>query len=47
MYKNKARWTRVGSSDIEEDSNMIDADKVKNYVQQINKSTIDDLLKKV
>lgn len=47
MYKNKSRWKRVGGSDDEEDSNTIDVDQVKNYVQQINKSTINDLLKKV
>lgn len=49
MYKNKNRWKRIGDdSDHEvEDSSNIDIDKVKNYVQQINKSTLNDLIKKV
>lgn len=44
-YKNKNRWKRVG--DDEDDSSVIDVDQVKNYVQQINKSTLKDLIKKV
>lgn len=47
-YKNKSRWKRVGGdSDLEEDSGIIDVDQVKNYVQQMNKSTLKDLIKKV
>lgn len=47
MYKNKNRWKRVGEdSDLEEDSNALDVDQVKNYVQQINKTTLKDLIKK-
>lgn len=48
MYKNKSRWKRVGNdSDLEEDTTNINVDQVKQYVQQINKSTINDLLKEV
>lgn len=48
MYKNKNRWKRVGGdSDIEEDSAKIDVDQVNNYVRQINKSTLNDLIKEV
>lgn len=48
MYKNKNRWKRVGDeSDHEDDSAVIDVDQVKNYVHQINKSTLNDLIKKV
>lgn len=48
-YKNKNRWKRVGNdSDIEEeDTTNIDVDQVKQYVEQINKSTLKDLLKEV
>lgn len=46
-YKNKNRWKRVGNnSDLEEDTN-INVDQVNQYVQQINKSTLNDLLKEV
>lgn len=44
-YKNKNRWKRVGED--EDDSSAIDVDQVNNYVQQINKSTLKDLIKKV
>ncbi|KAF0757593.1 BUD13 [Aphis craccivora] len=45
-YKNKNRWKRIGGdSDIEEDSTKIDIDQVNNYVQKINKSTLNDLIK--
>jgi len=47
-YKNKNRWKRIGGdSDIEEDSTKIDIDQVNNYVQKINKSTLNDLIKEV
>ncbi|XP_025420011.1 BUD13 homolog [Sipha flava] len=47
MYKNKNRWKRVGNdSDLEEeDITSINVDQVKQYVEQINKSTLNDLLK--
>lgn len=45
-YKNKNRWKRIGEeSDTEEESNKIDVDQVKNYVQNMNKSTLKDLIK--
>jgi len=48
MYKNKNRWKRLGGdSDTEEDSTKINVDQVNNYVQQINKSTLNDLIKEV
>jgi hypothetical protein len=49
MYKNKNRWKRVGNdSDLEEeDITSINVDQVKQYVEQINKSTLNDLLKEV
>lgn len=48
MYKNKNRWKRIGGdSDIEEDSTKIDVDQVNNYVQKMNKSTLNDLIKEV
>lgn len=46
MYKNKNRWIRVGG-DEDDSTTAIDVDQVKNYVQQINKSTLNDLIKKV
>ncbi|XP_050439234.1 BUD13 homolog [Adelges cooleyi] len=46
LYKNKNRWKRVGEdSDVEEESTKIDVDQVQKYVQQINKSTLNELLK--
>lgn len=47
MYKNKKRWKRVGEDSDNEDSSVINVDQIKNYVQQINKSTLNDLIKKV
>lgn len=47
MYKNKNRWKRVGGNSDDEDSSVMNADNVKNYVQQINKSTLKDLIKEV
>lgn len=48
MYKNKNRWKRLGGDiDIEEDCTKINVDQVNNYVQQMNKSTLNDLIKEV
>jgi len=48
MYKNKNRWKRIGGdSDSEESSTKIDVIQVQNYVKQINKSTLNDIIKKV
>jgi len=48
MYKNKTRWKRVGEDDdIEIEDNTTDVHQVQNYVEQMNKSTLHDLLKKV
>lgn len=49
MYKNKTRWKRIGEEDdiqIEHNTNT-NIQQVQNYVKQINKSTLKDLLKKV
>jgi len=48
MYKNKTRWKRVGEDDdIEIEDNAIDVHQVQSYVENINKTTLHDLLKKV
>lgn len=48
MYKNKTRWKRVGEDDdIQIEDNATDVHQVQNYVEQMNKSTLHDLLKKV
>lgn len=47
-YKNKNRWKRIGGdSDNEEDSSKIDISQVNNYVQQINKSILNNIIKEV
>lgn len=47
MYKNKNRWKRIGDDDSCEETTNIDVNQVNSYVQQINKSTLKDLIKKV
>lgn len=47
-YKNKKRWKRIGEdSDPEDNSTKINSNQINNYVQQINKSTLNDLINKV
>lgn len=46
-YKNKNRWKRIGEKNDFEETTNIDVNQVNNYVQQINKSTLKDLIKKV
>lgn len=45
-YKNKRRWKPIGEDNEIEDP-VIDSAKINNYVQQINKSTLNDLISDV
>lgn len=47
-YKNKTRWKRVGEDeDVQIKDETVNLHQVQNYVEQINKSTLNDILKKV